>query len=171
MTIGPATVIASVNTPVNGPSLVKCTYVIPLKFSGTTHPPLVKGANAVPPGVPPFTNPQNVALVAVEVSFISDPAAAAAGAPAAIVSAGKGVMRRFDPEGHDLMNPAARVKTARMPRGVSKGEGTAATLEAVRMNVWWRASTVTISAATVRIAGFLTRGAAPRYLHKKVSNC
>jgi hypothetical protein len=32
------------------------------------------------------------------------------------------------------------------------------------MKVWWRASTVTISAATVKIPGLETRGAAPRYL-------
>lgn len=71
-------------------------------------------------------------------------------------------MARLEPSGQESMKPAARVKTERIPRGVSKAEGTAATLEAVRMNVWWRDSTVTISAATVRIPGALTRGAAPR---------
>lgn len=60
------------------------------------------------------------------------------------------------------MKGAAREKTLRIPRGVSKAEGTAETLDAVRMNVWWRDSTVTISAATVRIALLWTKGAAPR---------
>lgn len=46
-----------------------------------------------------------------------------------------GVMARLDPEGHDEINPAARVNTDRIPRGVSKAEGTAATCDAARTNV------------------------------------
>jgi len=75
----------------------------------------------------------------------------------------KGWMLRFEPSGHEVMKSAAREKTDRTPRGVSKGEGTAEVLAAVRMNVWWRDSTVTISAATVRIEGSDINGAAPRY--------
>lgn len=78
--------------------------------------------------------------------------------------AGKGVMARLEPEGQDDMNAEARVKTERTPRGVSKAEGMAADFVAVRMKVWWRDSTVTICAATVRMAGLFTKGAAPRYL-------
>lgn len=51
------------------------------------------------------------------------------------VIAGKGVMARFEPSGQEVMNGAAREKTARVPRGVSKGLGTAATLVRVRMRV------------------------------------
>jgi hypothetical protein len=73
-------------------------------------------------------------------------------------------MARLEPEGQDDMNAEARVKTERTPRGVSKGEGTAADFVAVRMKVWWRDSTVTICAATERMAELFTKGAAPRYL-------
>jgi len=52
-----------------------------------------------------------------------------------MVRAGKGVMARLEPAGHEEMKPAARVKTARIPSGVSNAEGMAATLEAVRMKV------------------------------------
>lgn len=76
--------------------------------------------------------------------------------------AAKGWTLRFEPSGQEVMKPAAREKTERTPRGVSNAEGTAAVLDAVRMNVWWRASTVTISAATVRIDGVVISGAAPR---------
>lgn len=51
------------------------------------------------------------------------------------VMAGKGLMARFDPSGQAVMKGAAREKTARVPRGVSKGFGTAATLVRVRMRV------------------------------------
>ena len=74
------------------------------------------------------------------------------------------MIARFEPVGQVEMNPAARPKIERIPRGVSKAEGTAADLEATRMNVWWRDSTVTIEAATERMEGVLRRGAAPRYL-------
>ena len=56
-------------------------------------------------------------------------------APAAMVTVGKGVITKFEPEGQEEMKPAARVKTDRMPSGVSKAEGTAAAFEATRMNV------------------------------------
>jgi hypothetical protein len=52
-----------------------------------------------------------------------------------MVTAGKGVIAKFEPEGHEEMKPAARVKTDRIPSGVSKGDGTAAAFEATRMNV------------------------------------
>ena len=44
-----------------------------------------------------------------------------------MLSEEKGVMTRLEPVGHDEMNPAARVKTERIPSGVSKAEGTAKT--------------------------------------------
>lgn len=127
----------------------------------------MNGANAAPPGWPPLRNAHAIAPVAAEDNCTEAPAAtfAWAGAPAVMVRAGKGVIAKLEPDGHEEMKPAAREKTARMPRGVSKGPGMAAALEAVRMKVLWRASTVTISAATVRIPGVLTRGAAARYLH------
>ena len=78
------------------------------------------------------------------------------------MSVGKGVILRLEPSGQELMKPAAREKTARMSRGVSKAAGMAMALDAVRMRVWWRASIVTMLAATERMAGSLTRGAAPR---------
>jgi hypothetical protein len=56
--------------------------------------------------------------------------------PGVMVMAGKGWIARLDPEGQEVMKPAARVKTDRTPSGVSKAEGMAADLEAVRMNVW-----------------------------------
>ena len=92
------------------------------------------------------------------------PFEAAEAVPGVMVSAGNGVTARLDPVGQEEINPAARVKRARMPRGVSKADGIAAAFDAVRINVWWRASTVTISAATVKNPGVLTRGAAARYL-------
>jgi len=64
MTSGPATVMSSVNTPVNGPADARLRYVIPARICGTTHCPFVKGAKAVPPGTPPFVKAQNVAPVA-----------------------------------------------------------------------------------------------------------
>ena len=73
-------------------------------------------------------------------------------------------MARLEPEGQDDMNAEASVKTERTPRGVSKAEGMAADFVAVRMKVWWRDSTVTICAATERMAVLFTKGAAPRYL-------
>jgi hypothetical protein len=85
-----------------------------------------------------LTNAQLVAPVAVEVTAKLVPAAMVAGgaaAPAVIVRAGKGVIARLEPAGQDEMKPAARVKTARMPRGVSNAEGMAAAFEAVRMKV------------------------------------
>jgi hypothetical protein len=48
---------------------------------------------------------------------------------------GKAWILRLEPAGQDLMNPAARVKTARGPRGVSKAAGTGTALEATRMKV------------------------------------
>jgi hypothetical protein len=55
--------------------------------------------------------------------------------PGVIVSAGNGVTARLDPVGQEEMKPAARLKTARMPRGVSKADGIAAALDAVRIKV------------------------------------
>lgn len=81
--------------------------------------------------------------------------------------AAKGWTLRFEPSGQEVMKPAAREKTERTPRGVSNAEGTAAEREAERMKVWWRASTVTIEAATERMEGVFIRGAAPRYLVTK----
>ena len=150
--------------------MVRCTYAIPDRLSGVAQAPLVKAVNAAPPGSPPLRNAQFVAPVAVVVSCRLLPAgmtpltAAGAVVPVVWVRAAKGVMARLEPVGQDEMKPAARVKTPRIPSGVSNAEGMAAAFDAVRMNVWWRASTVTISAATVRIPGVLTRGAAARYL-------
>lgn len=91
-----------------------------------------------------------------------EPATAAALTSLVRATEGKGVTARLEPVGHEAMKPAARVKTERTPRGVSKAEGMAVILEAARMKVWWRASTVTISAAVVRMLLDWTRGAAPR---------
>ncbi len=60
------------------------------------------------------------------------------------------------------MNGAASVKTERTPSGVSKAEGMGRELEAVRMKVWCRASTVAIEAALPRMVEEFRRGAAPR---------
>ncbi len=60
---------------------------------------------------------------------------AGAAAPPVKVSAGKGVTARFEPDGQEEMKPAARVKTARMPRGVSNADGIAAALDAVLIKV------------------------------------
>lgn len=166
ITIGPATVIASVNTPVPGFALARLTYVSPAKSCGTVQAPPVNGTNAVPPNCPAFVNAQNVAPVAVLDNARLWPAVKAAvalPAPAAMVTAGNPVIAKLDPVGHEEMKPAARVKTLRTPRGVSNGDGMAAALEATRMNVWWRASIVTIEAATLKIAGLFSSGAAPRY--------
>lgn len=83
-----------------------------------------------------------MAPVAVVASWIEVPAAmvplaedAGAEAPGAKVKAANGVMARLDPDGQDEIKPAARVKTARIPRGVSKADGMAACFEAVRMKV------------------------------------
>jgi len=101
----------------------------------------VKGTNAAPPGCPPLTNAHEVAPVAVVLTWTVVPAAIvplaedAGAAPAVMVNAGNGVIAKFDPDGQEEMNPAARVKTARIPRGVSKADGMAACLAAVRMKV------------------------------------
>jgi hypothetical protein len=107
-------------------------------------------------------NAQNVPPAACVLSWTDAPATAAALTSPLMETATKGVTARLEPVGHEEMKPAASVNTERMPRGVSKAEGTAATFEAVRMKVWWRASTVTISAATVKIPAAWMSGAAPR---------
>lgn len=108
----------------------------PAKLGGTVQAPFANEVNAAPPGRPPLTNAQPVAPVAVDESWTVDPAVTApAGAPAVMVRAGKGVMARLEPAGQEEMKPAARVKTARIPSGVSNADGIAATLDAVRMNV------------------------------------
>lgn len=56
-------------------------------------------------------------------------------APGVKVNAGNGAMAKFDPTGQEERKPSARVKTARMPSGVSNADGIAADLEAVRINV------------------------------------
>jgi hypothetical protein len=63
------------------------------------------------------------------------PFVVAEAAPGVIVSAGNGVTARLDPVGQEEMKPAARLKTARMPRGVSKADGIAAAFDAVRIKV------------------------------------
>jgi len=164
MTTGPATIIESVSTFDAGASFVIWTYVSPAKFGGVVHAPFANGVNALPPGKPPLVNEQKVPPVAVVESCTVAPATTAADALPVMVTAAKGVMSRLEPVGHEVMKPAARVKTERMPSGVSKAEGTAATFEAVRMKVWWRDSTVTIWAATDKMPADWMRGAAPRYL-------
>ena len=67
MTIGPATVMASVK-PVVGEELARCRYVIPAKPWGTVQAPLVKGVKAAPLGCPPLTKAHEVAPVAVVVT-------------------------------------------------------------------------------------------------------
>lgn len=107
----------------------------PAKLGGTVQAPFAKEVKAAPPGRPPLTNAQPVAPVAVDESWTVDPAATAAGAPEVIVRAGNGVIARLEPAGQEEMKPAARVKTARIPSGVSNADGIAATLDAVRMKV------------------------------------
>lgn len=124
----------------------------------------MKGVKAVPPGSPPLVKAQKVPPVAAVLSSTFPPGRLAALRSPVAVTAANGVIFRLDPSGQEVMKGAAREKTDRTPRGVSNGEGTATILEAARMNVWWRASTVRISPAVVRIAGDLSRGAAPRYL-------
>lgn len=100
---------------------------------------MVNGVKAAPPGWPPLTNAHEVAPVAVVLTWTEVPAAivpaADAGAPAVMDKAENGVMAKLDPDGQEEMKPAARVKTPRMPSGVSKADGIAAVLEAVRMKV------------------------------------
>ncbi len=134
---------------------------MPAKRSpGTRHPLPESGTKTLPPNSPPLVKAQCVAPL-VEL-VICNTSLALMEALLLAVSAEKGVICRLEPDGQDLMNGAARVKIWRGLRGVAKGEGIAAALEAVRMKVWWRASTVTISAATVRTAPLVTKGAAPR---------
>jgi len=95
---------------------------------------------AAPPGWPPLTNAHEVAPVAIVLTWIEVPAAIvplapSAGAPTVKVKGENGVTARLDPDGQEEMNPAARVKTPRIPSGVSKADGMAAVLEAVRMKV------------------------------------
>ena len=160
-TKGPATVISSVNAPVAGIWLAKFKYASPANPWGTVHAPFANGVKAVPPVCPPFVNAQAVAPCAVVVNCNVEPGVTASLAVVS-VTAGNGVTAKLDPCGQEEMNGAARENTLRIPRGVSKAEGTADTFDAVRMNVWWRDSTVTISAATVRTALLLIKGAAPR---------
>jgi hypothetical protein len=63
------------------------------------------------------------------------PFVVAEGVPGVIVSAENGVTARLDPVGQEEMKPAARLKTARIPRGVSKADGIAAAFDAVRIKV------------------------------------
>lgn len=67
------------------------------------------------------------------------------------------------PVSHPEMNGPAIAKTSCGSRGRSKAVGIdVASFKTLRM-VWWRASTVTIDAAAVRMVGSETRCAAPRY--------
>jgi len=101
------------------------------------HPPAVKTVKAAPPAIPPLTKAQFVAPVATVVSWMTVPAATfcMAVAPPVAVRAANGVTAKFEPVGQELMKPAARVKTARIPSGVSNADGIAVALEAVRMKV------------------------------------
>jgi hypothetical protein len=94
----------------------------------------VKGVKAVPPGTPPLVNAQNVAPVAVVLNCRTVSAVIPV-AEFVMVIAGLAMILRFEPLGHEVMKPAARVKTFLTPRGVSKADGTARTLDAVRMKV------------------------------------
>lgn len=112
---------------------------MPAKLGGSAQPfAASKGVKAVPPGAAEFVKPQNDALAAASLfTWILVPAArvwAAAGAGLVMVSVGKAVKMRFEPAGHEAMKGAASEKMALGPRGVSRGEGDAATPEAARMN-------------------------------------
>lgn len=72
---------------------------------------------------------------AVPAAMVPLAEAAGAAAPAVMVNGANGVMAKLDPDGQEEMKPAARVKTARIPSGVSKADGMAACLDAVRMKV------------------------------------
>ena len=130
-------VMSSVSTPVSGAADARFRYVSPAKFWGTVQAPFTNGEKAAPPGWPPLVNAQKAAPVAVVLSWRTEPAAIAEvdWLGSVMVIAGKAVMARLEPVGQESMNPAARVKTLRIPSGVSNAEGTAATLEAVRMKV------------------------------------
>jgi hypothetical protein len=52
-----------------------------------------------------------------------------------MVMGGLATILRFEPLGHEVMKPAARVNTFLTPRGVSKADGTAEILDAVRIKV------------------------------------
>lgn len=138
MTIGPATIIASVSTLSCGIELTKLIYVCPAKPCGIVHALFAYGTNVVPLAlIPPFVNAHAVAPVAALFNVMLCPAVTACDVTvASIVIAGKGVIARLLLCGHELMNAAARVKTERTPRGVSKAEGIAALLVAVRIKVW-----------------------------------
>ena len=60
---------------------------------------------------------------------------ATASAPSAIAIEGNGSIARFEPSGHDSMNGAASVNTARGPRELSKAVGIGSLLPATRMKV------------------------------------
>lgn len=67
MSMGPASVIESVRTPVAGLAFARLTYVSPANPWGTVQAPFVNGVNAVPPGRPPLLKAQLVApVLAVE---------------------------------------------------------------------------------------------------------
>lgn len=108
--------------------------MIPARISGTTHAPFVKGVNAVPPGTPPLVNAQKVAPCA-DVLNRRTSSALIPTAEFVMVMEGLAFIFKFEPVGQEAMKPAARVKTFFGPRGVSKADGTAAILEAVRMKV------------------------------------
>lgn len=90
---------------------------------------------AVPPGSPPLVKAQKVPPVAAVCSSTFPPGRAAALTSPVEVTAANGVILRLDPSGQEVIKGAAREKTDRIPRGVSKGDGTAVILEAARMKV------------------------------------
>jgi hypothetical protein len=71
ITIGPATVIASVNTLSAGIAFVKLTYACPFSPCGTVHAPFSYFTNALPPAfTPPFVNAHAVVPGAVVCKLI-----------------------------------------------------------------------------------------------------
>lgn len=112
---------------------------------------------------------QNCALPSPPSASISILEPAIASEPSAMVIDENGSIARSEPSGHDSMNGAASVKTARGPSALSKALGIGSLLPATRINVWWRASIVAILAAVLKIPLSLMRGAAPRYLSQLAS--
>lgn len=89
-TVGPATVISSDNTPVNGPAVVRLTYVSPANPCGTVQAPPVSAVKAVPPGWPPLVKAQNMGVVPAGAAMTRlVPAVMGTAASLAMATAGK----------------------------------------------------------------------------------
>lgn len=110
---------------------------MPARLGGSAQPfAASKGVKAVPPGAAEFVKPQNDAVDAASLftCMLVPATRLLALAGFVMASVGKAVRIRFEPAGHEVMKGAASEKMALGPRGVSRGEGDAATPEAARIN-------------------------------------